>query len=326
MAVVADFNATPTSGVFPLTVQFYDLSTGGPTNFLWDFGDGEVSTDKNPQHTFTGILGDTFTVTLRAWIHSSSVIETTQWDKNGSRSFETDPGLEDPEPVAWAGLMATDWALGGNPDSATLRNIDINPVIYVEKKRYTTTDITLASGELIAAYIYETKLETDGGLISVQKGNVEFKINGGTVATISGVGDLGVWGPTYDLTSKIDIPFSWSLVPEETAFGDAITSVWQGVSIKPRIRRFNAGSADDISVEIKSEFVLLRVNTEDVVIDFVGTPLSGTSPLDVQFTDLSVVNHAFSIWDFGDGNYATFAGETHPSNTYTTDGCSLDLL
>ncbi|MBN1167590.1 MAG: PKD domain-containing protein, partial [Methanospirillaceae archaeon] len=38
--IVADFSGTPTSGTAPLTVQFTDLSTGGPTMWAWDFGDG----------------------------------------------------------------------------------------------------------------------------------------------------------------------------------------------------------------------------------------------------------------------------------------------
>ncbi len=34
------------------TVQFTDNSTNSPTGWLWDFGDGSTSTDKNPSHTF----------------------------------------------------------------------------------------------------------------------------------------------------------------------------------------------------------------------------------------------------------------------------------
>ncbi|MFA4875794.1 MAG: kelch repeat-containing protein [Methanoregula sp.] len=37
--LVAAFHGTPTSGVLPLTVQFTDDSTGGPTGWAWFFGD-----------------------------------------------------------------------------------------------------------------------------------------------------------------------------------------------------------------------------------------------------------------------------------------------
>ena len=37
---VASFTANPTSGNAPLAVTFADTSTGGPTSWQWDFGDG----------------------------------------------------------------------------------------------------------------------------------------------------------------------------------------------------------------------------------------------------------------------------------------------
>ncbi|MEZ6038639.1 MAG: PKD domain-containing protein [Planctomycetota bacterium] len=52
--VLADFTATPTSGVAPVTVQFTDTSSGQPTAWAWDFdNDGNVdSTEQNPEFTF----------------------------------------------------------------------------------------------------------------------------------------------------------------------------------------------------------------------------------------------------------------------------------
>ena len=48
----ASFTAAPTSGTAPLTVQFTDTSTGGPTSWAWDFGDGSTSTAQNPGHVY----------------------------------------------------------------------------------------------------------------------------------------------------------------------------------------------------------------------------------------------------------------------------------
>ncbi len=62
--VTAQFTANVTGGTAPLAVQFTDLSTGGPTSWLWDFGDGNTSTAQNPQHTYT--TAGLYTVTLTA--------------------------------------------------------------------------------------------------------------------------------------------------------------------------------------------------------------------------------------------------------------------
>ena len=59
---IAKFSTNITSGKVPLTVNFSEESSGNPSHFLWDFGDGTTSAEKNPVHTYTR-TGD-FTVTL----------------------------------------------------------------------------------------------------------------------------------------------------------------------------------------------------------------------------------------------------------------------
>ncbi len=47
-----DYTASPTSGAAPLSVQFTDTSNVMLSAYDWDFGDGGMSTDQNPQHTY----------------------------------------------------------------------------------------------------------------------------------------------------------------------------------------------------------------------------------------------------------------------------------
>ena len=52
VAPTAAFSGT-TSGDAPLTVSFADTSSGAPTEWSWNFGDGATSTTQNPTHTYT---------------------------------------------------------------------------------------------------------------------------------------------------------------------------------------------------------------------------------------------------------------------------------
>lgn len=71
---VAHFGADPVTGTRPLTVQFSDSSTGSINTWSWDFGDGNTSTEQNPQHTYE--IADTFTVSLTVTGPGGSDTET----------------------------------------------------------------------------------------------------------------------------------------------------------------------------------------------------------------------------------------------------------
>jgi PKD repeat protein len=61
-APAADFTADVRSGAKPLTVTFQDISTGVPTTWLWDFGDGSTSAEESPTHAYA--VAGHFAVTL----------------------------------------------------------------------------------------------------------------------------------------------------------------------------------------------------------------------------------------------------------------------
>jgi len=73
----ANFTANITSGPAPLAVQFTDTSTGNPTAWSWTFGDGAISTEQHPVHTYA--VPGTYTVSLTV-TNSAGSNTTTQTD------------------------------------------------------------------------------------------------------------------------------------------------------------------------------------------------------------------------------------------------------
>ncbi|WP_308219145.1 PKD domain-containing protein [Methanoplanus endosymbiosus] len=113
-APVADFSADTTTGSAPLTVTFTDLSTNAPDTWFWDFGDGTVSIEENPQHKYT--LNGVYNVSLRAG-------NAGGYDTEVKTSFITVTGL--PSPAGWwkfdegSGGTATDSS--GNDNDGSIK-------------------------------------------------------------------------------------------------------------------------------------------------------------------------------------------------------------
>ncbi|HII77148.1 MAG TPA: PKD domain-containing protein [Methanolinea sp.] len=63
--VRTNFSATPVSGTAPLQVAFTGNSSGSPILWKYSFGDGFMSTQKNPTHTYR--RPGTYTVKLTVW-------------------------------------------------------------------------------------------------------------------------------------------------------------------------------------------------------------------------------------------------------------------
>jgi len=96
---VASFSSVIVSGTEPLRVEFVDTSTHNPTSWLWDFGDGNTSTEQNPYHIYAAGTYDvtltvtndagTDSVTLTAYITASPL--PTGTGGGGGGSFQTSP-------------------------------------------------------------------------------------------------------------------------------------------------------------------------------------------------------------------------------------------
>jgi len=70
----ANFYGKPTYGKAPLTVKFTDTSTGSPTGWFWDFGDGSDDTVQHPVHSYAS--AGKYTVSLTASDAAGSTTKT----------------------------------------------------------------------------------------------------------------------------------------------------------------------------------------------------------------------------------------------------------
>jgi len=70
----ADFTYTPTPPLSNVAVTFTDTSTGSPTSWSWEFGDGTTSSERNPVHSFA--TAGLFSVSLTASNVGGSSVKT----------------------------------------------------------------------------------------------------------------------------------------------------------------------------------------------------------------------------------------------------------
>jgi gliding motility-associated-like protein len=92
-----DFKSDVQSGCPPMTINFSDKTvkgTGAVSSWLWDFGDGNTSTQQNPGHTYT--KSGKFTVTL------------VVTDANGCRNSIVKKDFITPNPPPDASFSASD--------------------------------------------------------------------------------------------------------------------------------------------------------------------------------------------------------------------------
>jgi len=77
-APVAGFTGTPLTGFAPLSVSFTDASSGSPTSFAWNFGDGNSTTTSatSISHTYTSAGSYTVTETVTGAGGSSTNVQS----------------------------------------------------------------------------------------------------------------------------------------------------------------------------------------------------------------------------------------------------------
>ena len=125
---VAGITASPTSGTAPLTVTFTDASTGGPTGWAWDFGDGTTSNVQTPPaHTYS--TAGTYTVSLIASNSSGPSAPATKTITVSPAPPPPPPGSNPIKTMTFEGTSLTDPVTGADSVTGALTRETTSPIL-----------------------------------------------------------------------------------------------------------------------------------------------------------------------------------------------------
>jgi PKD repeat protein len=285
---IVNFVGTPVAGVVPLTTQFTDQSSNiTETTWLWDFGDGNTSTEQNPLHVYSDV--GTYTVSLTvngalteiktAYI-TASIIDFIGIPVSG------EPPLTVQFTDQSSGITETSWLWDfGDGNTSTQQN----PLhVYSDVGTYTVS------------------LTVNGALTVIKTEYITVSIVDFVGTPVSGKLPLAVQF-TDQSAGVAETSWLWD-------FGDGNTSTEQNpLHVYTTFGHFTVTlTVNSLYVKIKIDYITIGA------IDFSGEPLVGLYPLTVQFTDQSVgIVETSWLWDFGDGNTSTLQ---NPAHTYVQRG------
>ncbi|MBN2373765.1 PKD domain-containing protein [bacterium] len=291
--VNADFSADPNHGCAPLNVNFTNKSTNA-TSYMWLFGDGAISTEEDPNHTYSS--EGVYTVILTA-------IDDAKGLSDQKSDYIT---VVSGDPAA---AFTGDPNTGCIPLTVTFHNNSTNAAIYYwefgdgstsaeENPTHTYTDANVYKVKLTATNDCNSVVEEKAGYITaLAPPNAAFTADPNMCA-------LAPVCFTNNSTNASN--YSWD-------FGDGNTS-----TESDPCHTYPASGAYTVKLTAGNgycsdeETAVINVNDKPVT-DFSANPVSGCCPLIVQFNNITT-NATSYLWDFGDG--ATSA-ETSPTHTYT---------
>lgn len=276
------------------TVAFSDESGNFPNAWQWDFGDGGVSNEQDPVHTYA--TGGIYTVVLIASnVNGPDTVETevtvvTDWTPPVPACDAPSSGT-----VAGFGILevSIEGMMNSSPDAATEGYLDAT-CLPITLTQGTALDIAVSTGT-VASHAIRAWLDLDNSGTFTSN---ELVLSGSGAS--AGSSTLIGAGTVLNTPLRLRIIAAYDLVtPSPQACGNV-----------------QYGQAEDYSV-------IVLENTLAPTASFTASPLFSCSGT-VQFADVSENIPTGWTWDFGDSNSST---DQSPEHTYTASGTySVSLL
>lgn len=295
-AANAYFTGNPTTGLWPLTVNFTNTSANAD-QFIWDYGDGLTSTITSPAHSHQYAAPGFYTVTLTA---------IGPYDQNTYTRISYVRVYEPPS----ANFTALPRS-GVSPLLVGFTNYSLNTTAY----RWDFGDGSIAYSVNPNHYYFESGAYTVT-LTAYNPGGEDTLIRsayitvyappvaGFTGTPLSGQIPLTV---TFTNTSSAADSYAWDYGDGQTSPTTAPTHTHtyaQPGTFAVKLTAFNAHGQNTLT---RSSYVTVYALP---LADFSASPLTGTSPLTVSFVNQSQNADSFR-WNFGDGATAVAVNPVH---------------
>jgi PKD repeat protein len=313
----SNFSLAPDSACGPLTVAFTDLSSGAGISYLWNFGNGNTSTNSNPGNEIynAGFLADTtYYITLELTNFCGTV-------------FHSDSVKVMPIPTA---IFGTDFSIGCSPFSPIFANNSVGlPDSFswdfgngtfgnTSDSLFTHTFVTgLEDTTFTITLILQNECgaDTTTQTITVLPNIVNAFFN---TSITSGCAPLIVDFTQFSTGANF---YSWDFGDGNVSTDQSPTHTFATDGIYTVSLMINDGcSFDTTSVQITV--------FPEPQIDFSTLPDSVCVNQNFNFTNLSTGVGGFN-WDFGDGTFSTLTNPTHSypvSGTYTVTLTGTSLV
>jgi gliding motility-associated-like protein len=303
----AAFTATPLSGCTPLVVSFTDQSSGTPTAWEWDLGNGTTSTQQNPTTTYfnAGVYTVSLKVTNAA---GSNTLTKTQYIKVDDKPvadftapvtsgcFPLRVNFSDLSTGGSAAITAWEWDFGDGTISTAQNPFHI----------YTTAGV----------YAVTLKVTNAGGCSRVVSKPNYIQVSTGVSVAFTNSTPAQCKPPeTINFNSTSTGP---GVLSYEWAFGDGGTAF-----IANPNHTYTTGGIFSVSLIVQSSLgcvdTLIKqslITIKNVNTDFT-LPASVCQGIPVNIINNSVPASVNTFWDFGDG---TFSTQLNPVKTYSAPG------
>jgi PKD repeat protein len=301
-APVANFTGTPTSGFAPMTVAFTDTSTNSPTSWLWTFGDGDTinNTQQYPLHIYVNAGNYSVTLTASNAGGNNTIVRTgyitvsptyTQRVVAGRSTSYTDTTGK-----VWSVDRTYSAGIWGNTGGSTYSNS--NTISG-------TPDPDLYRSERYGNFQYQFTVPNGNYQVTLKFAEIYWSAVGQRVFNVNIEGTR--------VMSNVDLN---SLVGANTAYDRTFA-----VTVSDGILNIDFQTIIDNAKISAIEVVSGTSTPTPPVAGFTGTPVSGLSPLDVQFTDTSTGGAPTSWkWEYNKtiaGSWTQFNTSQNPLNTFT---------